>query len=85
MHHGVERWIDTWEYRKTADQARQRKRCSVRKVNRDRVREVAHAAVLVFVRLAVPMSRSLKAERQYRDSHENGQQPQCCLAGDMHP
>jgi hypothetical protein len=44
----------------------------MRGVNRNRVREMAHAAVLVFVRLAVPVSSRLKAERQHCNGHENG-------------
>ena len=44
----------------------------MRGVNRNRVREMAHAAVLVFVRLAVPVSSGLKAEGQNCNGHENG-------------
>jgi hypothetical protein len=45
----------------------------MRGVNRNRVREMAHAAVLVFVRLAVPVSSGLKAKRQNCDGYQNGQ------------
>jgi hypothetical protein len=51
---------------------RQRQRAGVRDIDRYRVREMAHAAVLVFKASAVPVSGGLKAERQHRHSHENG-------------
>ena len=41
----------------------------MRGVDRNRVRKMAHATVLVFVRLLVPVSSRLKAKRHHRDSH----------------
>jgi hypothetical protein len=68
----IKRGFNARNYRKPSDKARQRQRGSVREVDRDRVRVMAHTAVLVFVRLAVPVSCGLKTEGQHRDSHENG-------------
>ena len=68
----ITRGINERNYRKPGDKTRQWQRGSVREVDSNRVRVMAHAAVLVFVRLAVPVSCGLKAERQHRNSHENG-------------
>ena len=84
MDNVVEFGIDGEVYGEPRNNFRQRQRFAVRQIDRDRVREMAHAAVLVFKCPAVPVSCGLKAERQHRNSHENDQQPACCPAGDIH-
>jgi hypothetical protein len=59
-------------YSQPVNNFRQSQRVAVREIDRNRMCEMAHAAVLVFKCSAVPVSRGLKAERQYRHSHENG-------------
>jgi hypothetical protein len=73
MDDDVECGIDGEVYSEPVNNLRQRQRIAVREINRDRVREMAHAAVLVFVWTAVPVPRGLKAEGQHRNSHENDQ------------
>jgi hypothetical protein len=68
----IKRAINKWNYRKPGDKVGKRQRGSMGEINRNRVRVVAHTAVLILVRLAVPVSCGLKAEGQHRNSHENG-------------
>lgn len=85
MDDGVWCRIDAWNYGKPGDYTRQRECCYVRGVDRNRMRKMAHPAVLIFRRLAVPVCRGLQAERQNSNGDENAQQPQCSPAGSVHP
>jgi hypothetical protein len=70
---GVRCRANDWSYCKPGNKVRQRDGCYIRGAECNRVRKMAYAAVLVFVRLAVPVSRGLHAEGQHGHSHQNGQ------------
>jgi hypothetical protein len=57
-----------------SDGLRNRKRRAVREVNRYRMSEMTDAAMLIF-ELAVPVSGSLKSERQNERGHYNSHDP----------
>jgi hypothetical protein len=73
MNDDVECGIDGKIYGEPGNDLRCRQRIAVREIDRHRVREMAHAAVLVFECPAVPVPSGLKAEGQHRNSHENCQ------------
>jgi hypothetical protein len=73
MNEDVERRFNGKSYSQPANNFRRLQRVAVREIDRYRMCEMAHAAVLVFVCSAVPVSRGLKAERQHRHSNENSQ------------
>ena len=60
------------------DHIRGHKRTDEREVNSHRMSHMAHAALLVFKRIGVPMSRSLQSKRQHERGHKDGQDSLSC-------
>jgi len=60
------------------DHIRGDKRSDEREVNSHRMSHMAHAALLIFECIGVPVSRSLQSKRQHERGHKDGQDSLSC-------
>ena len=81
MENGFELRINRLDTHRANGGIRHRQRRALTQLQRYRVGEMADTAVVVFVRLRMPVPGSLEGKRHHQHGHQRGQDP----ASDMAP
>jgi len=75
MRNNLEMGVDPLSLDQPDDCIRCLQLSAMRKINGDRVSDLANAAVLVFEGPVVPVAHGLQCERHHQDGHKRGEDP----------